>query len=137
MGLTDGFEPRPSLASGLTAVVLLTMFRLNPGAAELLEGVAMLLASAVLFWVSYWIISKAEADRWQRFIRGKVERALATGSGRSLAAASFLAVYREGFETILFYQALLASAPAGRGVVPLNQQLLRAVGRPLVQEHLA
>jgi high-affinity iron transporter len=67
----------------------------------------------VLFWVSYWIISKAEAERWQRYIRGKVEGALAAGSGTALAAAAFLAVYREGVETVLFYQALLGSAPAG------------------------
>lgn len=100
-------------ASLATAALLMTVFRLTPGAAAILEGAALLLAAAVLFWVSYWIISKAEAERWQRYIQTKVKRALATGSGLALAAAAFLAVYREGFETVLFYQALLASAPAG------------------------
>jgi high-affinity iron transporter len=107
-------------ASVATAVLLVTVFRLTPGAAEVLEGAAMLLAACVLFWVSYWIISKAEAERWQRYIQGKVKRALAEGSGTALAAAAFLAVYREGFETVLFYQALLAGAPAGDVLIPLG-----------------
>ena len=73
----------------------------------------MLLAAGVLFWVSYWLISKAEAERWQRYIQSKVRDALAAGSATALAAAAFLAVYREGFETVLFYRALLGAAPAG------------------------
>ncbi|HXJ34790.1 MAG TPA: FTR1 family protein [Candidatus Eisenbacteria bacterium] len=105
-------------ASVATAVVLATVLRLTPWAGEALEGAAMLLAAVVLFWVSYWLISKSEADRWQRYIRSKVQSAINTQSGTALAAAAFLAVYREGFETILFYQALFASAPAGDLMVP-------------------
>ena len=101
------------VASLGTAVLLSTVLRLHPMAREALEGAAMLLAAVVLFWVSYWLISKAEAERWQRFIQGKVKQAVAAGSAGALAAASFLAVYREGFETVLFYQALLGGAPAG------------------------
>jgi high-affinity iron transporter len=108
------------LASGGTAVLLATVFKLQPAMAEALEGAAMLLAAVVLFWVSYWIISKAEADRWQRYIHGKVQHAVAAGSGAALAAASFLAVYREGFETVLFYQALIGSAPAGDTAIGLG-----------------
>ena len=102
----------------MTAVVLVTALRVTPWAGEALEGFAMLLAAVVLFWVSYWLISKSEADRWQRYIRGKVQTALSGGSRRTLAIAAFLAVYREGFETILFYQALFASVPAGDVMVP-------------------
>ncbi len=101
------------VASVATAFLISSVFHLHPAAAEALEGLTMLLAAAVLFWVSYWLISKAEAERWQRFIQGKVRHALATGSATALAAAAFLAVYREGFETVLFYQALLGGAPAG------------------------
>src|SRR6185369_6265228 len=108
-----------SLAGAVaTAVVLVTALRVTPWAGEALEGFAMLLAAVVLFWVSYWLISKSEADRWQRYIRGKVQTALSGGSRRTLAVAAFLAVYREGFETILFYQALFASVPAGDLMVP-------------------
>jgi len=106
------------VASAATAVVLVTVLRVTPWAGEALEGGAMLLAAVVLFWVSYWLISKSEADRWQRYIRGKVQHALTAGSRGTLATAAFLAVYREGFETILFYQALFASTPAGDVMVP-------------------
>jgi len=60
----------------------------------------------VLFSVSYWLISKVEAAKWQQFIRGKVNAALAHGGGKALVFVAFLAVYREGAETALFYQAL-------------------------------
>jgi high-affinity iron transporter len=106
------------VASVVTAVIIVTFLRVTPWAAEAIEGGAMLLAAVVLFFVSYWLVSKAEADRWQRYIRGKVESALSARSGMALGAAAFLAVYREGFETILFYQALFASAPAGDTMVP-------------------
>ena len=106
------------VASVATAVALVTLLPLTPWAGEALEGGAMLLAAVVLFWVSYWLVSKAEADRWQRYIRGRVQGALTTGNRTALAAAAFLAVYREGFETILFYQALFASAPPGDVMLP-------------------
>ena len=100
-----------------TAVLLATALDFAPGAGALLEGIAMLSATLVLFWVSYWIISKAEAERWQRYIQGRVQQAMATGSSFALASAAFLAVYREGFETVLFYQALLAGAGTAKGAV--------------------
>jgi high-affinity iron transporter len=77
----------------------------------------MLLAAAVLFFVSYWLISKAEADKWQRYIQGKVKTALSRGSGWALAGAAFLAVFREGVETVLFYEALLGTAEGAEGMV--------------------
>jgi high-affinity iron transporter len=98
------------LLSLVTAFLLATALSFAPGTGALIEGIAMLSAAAVLFWVSYWIISKAEAERWQRYIQGRVKQAMATGSSFALASAAFLAVYREGFETVLFYQALLAAA---------------------------
>jgi high-affinity iron transporter len=98
------------LSSLLTALALSALLQNGFVVVEALEGVTMLLASAVLFSVSYWLISKAEAEKWQRYIQGKVQRALSRGSTYALAGAAFLAVYREGVETVLFYQALLASA---------------------------
>jgi high-affinity iron transporter len=75
---------------------------------EIIEGATMLLAVAVLFYVSNWMVSKAEAEAWTAYIETKVQSSLARGSVFSLAFAAFLAVFREGAETILFYQALLA-----------------------------
>jgi high-affinity iron transporter len=93
-------------ASAVTAVVLQTVLRALPATREIIEGVTMLVAVAVLFSVSYWLISKVEAARWQQFIREKVTAALEHGGGRALAVVAFLAVYREGAETALFYQAM-------------------------------
>ncbi len=94
------------LASFATAFLLKSVFQYMPGSREIVEGVTMLIAVVVLFSVSYWLISKVEAAKWQQFIREKVNRSLEEGGGKALALVSFLAVYREGAETALFYQAL-------------------------------
>ncbi len=93
-------------ASAATAILLQTFLRAMPMSRDLIEGITMLVAVAVLFSVSYWLISKVEAAKWQQFIRDKVNSALARGGGTALAFVAFLAVYREGAETALFYQAL-------------------------------
>ena len=72
----------------------------------------MLLAVLVLFSVSYWLISKVEAAKWQKFIQEKVGSALDHGGGKALALVAFLAVFREGAETALFYQALINESGA-------------------------
>jgi high-affinity iron transporter len=93
-------------ASGVTAIVLRTVLKALPASQEIIEGLTLLVAVAVLFSVSYWLISRVEAAKWQQFIRDKVNTALEHGGGRALAFVAFLAVYREGAETALFYQAL-------------------------------
>jgi high-affinity iron transporter len=94
------------LASAVTAVILKTVLSAAPASSEVIEGITLLIAVAVLFSVSYWLISKVEAAKWQQFIREKVNAALAQGGGKALAFVAFLAVYREGAETALFFQAL-------------------------------
>ncbi|HEX6053550.1 MAG TPA: cytochrome c/FTR1 family iron permease [Gemmatimonadaceae bacterium] len=93
-------------ASAVTVVILKTILGAIPASREIIEGATMLVAVAVLFSVSYWLISRVEAARWQAFIREKVADALEHGGGKALALVAFLAVYREGAETALFYQAL-------------------------------
>jgi high-affinity iron transporter len=75
----------------------------------------MLIAAAVLFWVSYWLVSKIELKKWQAFVARRMGQALSRRSALALAAVAFLAVYREGFETVLFYAALFASAGQAPG----------------------
>jgi high-affinity iron transporter len=99
------------LASAVTAVVLQTVLSAMPASKELIEGGSLLLAVGVLFSVSYWLISKVEAAKWQQFIKEKVTAALEKGGGSALAFVAFLAVYREGAETALFYQALFNEGP--------------------------
>ena len=98
------------VASAITAVILKTALAAIPASSEIVEAVSLLVAVVVLFSVSYWLISKVEAHKWQKFIREKVSLALETGSGGALMLIAFLAVYREGAETALFYQALFSQA---------------------------
>lgn len=114
-------------ASAATAVVLQTLLRATPMSRDLIEGITMLVAVTVLFSVSYWLISKVEAAKWQQFIREKVSNALAHGGGTALAFVAFLAVYREGAETALFYQALF-----GEGSSLLVPLLLGIVAGALI-----
>ena len=81
---------------------------------EVIEGLSALFASAVLFYVSYWLVSKVATSRWQAFLASQIREAASAGRVAALAGLSFVAVYRECFETVLFYQALAAHAgPAG------------------------
>lgn len=93
-----------------TAAVLATVLRAPPASREVPEGLTMLIPVAGLFSISYWLFSHAEAARWQAFIRDKVGRALALGGSGALTVVAFLAVYREGAETALFFQALFAGS---------------------------
>ena len=83
---------------------------------EVIEGVTALVASAMLLYVGYWLHNKSSARAWQGFIKERVGTALADGTLWAMALVSFLAVYREMFETVLFYQALWVQAgDAGQG----------------------
>lgn len=98
------------VCSAVLAIALQRFFAISGANQEILEGVTMLFAVVVLFFVSNWMVSKAESDAWRHYIEGKVSSAVTTGSAVALGGAAFLAVFREGAETILFYQALLADS---------------------------
>ena len=74
---------------------------------EIIEGITALIAVCVLFYVSNWMISKAEAASWSKYIDGKVVSSVAKGSSFALAFTAFLSVFREGAEVVLFYQPML------------------------------
>ena len=82
-------------------------------AQELIEGITALIAVCVLFYVSNWMISKAEAASWSRYIDGKVQSSVEQGSAFALAFTAFLSVFREGAEVVLFYQPMLSEGNAG------------------------
>lgn len=88
-------------------------------AGELIEGFVMLAAAGVLFYVSYWLISQSESRRWMEFLRRQAARGSTLGGFFTLGLAAFLAVYREGAETALMYQALIASTPTPQGLAGL------------------
>lgn len=98
--------------SVITAILVKWVFKVSAASQEAMEGWTMLLAAVVLFSVSYWLISKAEAQKWMSYIKGKVDNSVSSSSLKALWFAAFLAIYREGAETVLFYQALTSGASA-------------------------
>ncbi|HEU5259890.1 MAG TPA: FTR1 family protein [Gemmatimonadales bacterium] len=114
-------------ASAVTAVIIQVLFQITPGQREALEGITMLLATAVLFYVSYWLLSKIEVAKWNAFVESRMVGAVSAGSGFALSSVAFLAVYREGFETILFYMALFTSAGAGGTAAVVGGMLVGAL----------
>lgn len=95
-------------ATVLTFVLAAVVLSIAPVQRELLEAGTALLAVALLFYVSFWLVARLDQRRWMEFVKAKVWSAASTGSAFALAAVGFTAVYREGFETVLFYQALLS-----------------------------
>lgn len=114
------------IAVGVGAALLLgiatwwlTQFalRISPLQQEALEGLTSLLAAAVLFSVSFWVIRQVDIRNWKEYIRKKAEQAMGRGSGLTLASVAFLVVYREAVETILFYEALWMRSESDQGAI--------------------
>lgn len=93
-------------ATALTFLAATFLIDIAPVNREVLEAITALLAVAVLFWVSFWLVSRLEQKRWMEFMRARTASAIAAGGALAFAGLGFTAVYREGFETVLFYQAL-------------------------------
>ncbi len=103
------------LASVVTAALFQWMFANSGANRELLEGGTMMLAVVTLFFMSYWLLSKVEARHWKAYLEGKLTLSLTSGSLAGLWFTSFLAVYREGAETVLFYYALIGDSAGVAG----------------------
>ncbi len=73
---------------------------------EITEAVAALVASAILIYVGFWLHNASHSKRWKQFVEHKIANAMEGRTLWMLAAVSFIAVYREMFETVLFYQAM-------------------------------
>jgi high-affinity iron transporter len=106
-----------TVASLLTAGALNLLVSSAQGRSrEILEGLVMLSAAGILFYVSYWMVSQVESKRWTDFLKKQTRRGIEAGGLGTLALTAFLAVYREGAEIALMYQALIGSQgelPAG------------------------
>ncbi len=79
---------------------------------EVTEGVTALIATVVLLYVGFWLHNKTHAVRWQQFVKERIQTALHGRALWLLTLISFVAVYREVFETVLFYQALWLQSEA-------------------------
>ena len=97
----------------LTWVVATYAVGISGASRELTEGFGSLLAAVVLLSVGIWMHGKAQANQWQRYIEAKLSGALSERSAWFLFGLSFVVVYREAFETILFYAALWTQGNGG------------------------
>ena len=96
-----------ALLAGVATWVVATYFVSISGASrEMTEGIGALLAAVILVSVGIWMHGKSQAEEWRRYIQEKMGKALSRGSAWFLFGLAFVVVYREAFETILFYAAL-------------------------------
>jgi high-affinity iron transporter len=98
------------LLGGLTWVISSWLIAVSGAHREVTEGITALVSAGLLLYVGFWLHRKAGAVRWNQFIRNQMTTAIGRGALFSIALVSFLAVYREVFETVLFYQALWLQA---------------------------
>ena len=101
------------IAGVLTWWAATELITISGATRELTEGFGSVFAALVLLFVGIWMHGKAQADEWQRYIREKLGDAVTSGSAWFLFLLAFIAVYREIFETILFYVALAAEGYVG------------------------
>lgn len=94
------------LAGGLTWAAATYLIDISGANRELTEGLSALFAAAVLLSVGIWMHQKSVAGRWQRYLHAKMSAAMTRRSAVFLFTLAFVAVYREVFETILFFIAM-------------------------------
>ena len=94
------------LAGGITWFAATYLIGISGASRELTEGFGSLFAAVILLFVGLWMHGKSRADEWQRYIRKTMSKALSRGSAWFLFGLAFIVVYREVFETILFFAAL-------------------------------
>ena len=97
-------------ATGISWFVAEYIIEISGASRELIEAIAGISAVAVLFWVSFWVLNRIETKKWIEFVKAKIWKATTTGGVTVFIMLSFFTVYREGFETVLFYQAMLSFA---------------------------
>jgi high-affinity iron transporter len=100
------------VAGGLTWYAASSLITFSGASREMTEGVAGVVAALILFYVGFWMHSNSHSQKWLGYIRNKVDDALGSGTIWVLTFVSFISVYREIFETILFYQALWSQVTA-------------------------
>ena len=115
--------------SGLIAVLFTFLFGGSGPIQEISEGVCALIAMLMLLWTSNWMLNKSSVEAWNRYIRTKTETALTSAQRKadagesvgfgmivSLAMLSFLAVFREGAETVIFYESIYSMSQDAHGM---------------------
>lgn len=117
------------LASVMGAVALQRLFpAISAGTnREILEGTVGIVAVAMMLFVGAWLHSKSSISGWKNFVDKQVSQALLTGSLIPILSLSFLSVFREGAETILFYASMLPLISSEDLLIGLGLALLLLV----------
>jgi high-affinity iron transporter len=93
---------------------------------DVLEGIIITVAAGLMLYVKGWLLVKQDPRRWQNYLAHKAESALAQDTVWAVAALAFLAVFRDGDETVLFINALaslsnLSAKPCRISEVPVTE----------------
>src|SRR5262249_14632304 len=129
-------------ATAVTYLLLRSVLATLPVGREVLEAVVAGLAVAVLLYISFLLVTRLGHRRWMEFLRSRVFSAVSVGSTTALVLVGFTALYREGLETALLYQALvefgqglggwvLAGLAAGLAALAVVAYLIFRLGRRL------
>ena len=94
------------IAGAITWMIATYLIGISGANREITEGLSALFAAAVLLSVGIWMHRKSLAGRWQHYLQEKMAAALTRRSAMFLFLLAFVAVYREVFETILFFAAM-------------------------------
>ncbi|ANU26197.1 FTR1 family protein [Planococcus versutus] len=92
----------------IAAILMSTLFQSGTidASREVLEGYIGLLAAAMMLGVGVWLHSKSTVTAWNQYISKQMNQALSSQSVWSMALLSFLTVFREGAETVVFYMGI-------------------------------
>jgi high-affinity iron transporter len=94
-------------AIGASVVAAWLFAVLNSGnTSDVLEGIIILVAAGLMLYVSGWLMVKQDPRGWQDYLAQKADHALAQDTVWAVGMLAFLAVFREGAETVLFINAL-------------------------------
>ena len=100
-------------AGGLTWAAATYVVSVSGASREMTEGVSSVFAAVVLLGVGLWMHQKSTAGRWQAYLKDKMSSAMSSRSAYAMAGLAFVAVYREVFETVLFFSALWTEGNGG------------------------
>ncbi|MCH3973546.1 MULTISPECIES: FTR1 family iron permease [Bifidobacterium] len=113
------------IGSGIVALLFGLLFSGSGPQQEIMEGVVALIAMVMLLYTSNWMLSKSSVEAWNSYITAKAHAAVDSvtsqqrmtfGGVISLAMLSFLAVFREGAETVMFYQSIYSMSRDSAGM---------------------
>ncbi|WP_147533440.1 FTR1 family iron permease [Bacillus marasmi] len=116
--------------SVVAAIIINTIFSAAMAGAnrEIIEGATGIIAVLMMLGVGIWLHNKSNINAWNKYINSQMGKALSTGSVLSMAFISFLSIFREGAETIIFYTGMAPSISTEKLLTGIGIAILILVG---------